>query len=458
MRQNNKITNINKKFHINPGMLVFLFIFIYILIYVVFYLRKEKLTLYQVTKYDISQDNSFNGLILRDESVITAEQAGYVAYYVSNGAKVKASQIVYSIDESGNTLKNLSSDGTAALTDEDYYKLTGTVTDYTDSYSPVDFGSVYDFKSNLDNKIFEFTSDARYSTLIDQADNLTGQVATYSSSASGTVSYYIDGLENLTQDDITSEYFEDYSYNYTKLSSGTLIEQGSPVYKILNSETWNIIIPLTESQYELYEEESTVSLYLNNSQKSVKANIECYKKGDDCFAKLTLYKYAVNYFDLRYVTVEIVTGNTSGLKIPNSSIIEKEFYCIPQELFTNGGNTDSLGVIALVMNEDGTPEYSFIETDIFDKTDTDYLINKNLFASGTLLQYPGSNDTYTVGKTASITGAYNANNGYCIFRKVNVLYTNGEYSIVEEGTAYGLSVYDNIILNADSSLDDAIIY
>ena len=36
------------------------------------------------------------------------------------------------------------------------------------------------------------------------------------------------------------------------------------------------------------------------------------------------------------------------------------------------------------------------------------------------------------------------------FKKIQVLYDNEEYSIVQSGTTYGLSVYDYIALDASS--------
>ena len=142
IRSDNKVSKMHRKVRINPAMLVFLFLFMYLLIYVVFYMNKSQLTLYQVTKSNISFDNNYSGLIIRDESVVKTGQAGYVAYYVSNGTRVRNGQTVYSIDESGNTLNDISTDSNVLL-DDDYIKLGLLADSFTAGYSDTDVQTVY---------------------------------------------------------------------------------------------------------------------------------------------------------------------------------------------------------------------------------------------------------------------------------------------------------------------------
>ena len=71
---------------------------------------------------------------------------------------------------------------------------------------------------------------------------------------------------------------------------------------------------------------------------------------------------------------------------------------------------------------------------------------------------PEGSQTYTVSQKAKLTGVYNMNNGYADFRKINVIYSNKEYSIVESGTMYGLNVYDHIVLDGSSVNDDDFVF
>ena len=70
---------------------------------------------------------------------------------------------------------------------------------------------------------------------------------------------------------------------------------------------------------------------------------------------------------------------------------------------------------------------------------------------------PDSSQTYTVGATDKLLGVYNVNKGYAVFKQVDILFQNEEYSIVRTGTAYGISLYDHIALKGDSIQEDDVL-
>ena len=69
-----------------------------------------------------------------------------------------------------------------------------------------------------------------------------------------------------------------------------------------------------------------------------------------------------------------------------------------------------------------------------------------------------SDDTYTLDKTASLSGVYNINKGYAVFRQVKILCESEEYYIISNGNDYGLSNYDHIALDSDTVRDNDIIF
>ena len=118
-------------------------------------------------------------------------------------------------------------------------------------------------------------------------------------------------------------------------------------------------------------------------------------------------------------------------------------------------------------DEEGHSTQKFVSPTFYSITDGMVYIdpNQGSFASndsyikaGDRIIIPDSNDLYQVGNTAGLTGAYCINQGYTQFKKVKVLYGNEEYTIVEEGTPFGLTIYDRIVLNADAVKEDQVIY
>ena len=75
-----------------------------------------------------------------------------------------------------------------------------------------------------------------------------------------------------------------------------------------------------------------------------------------------------------------------------------------------------------------------------------------------MLIKPESTETYTVNETKPLTGVYNINRGYAVFRKVTILCESDEYYIVEEGDAYGLSNYDHIVQDGTSIDQDEVVF
>ena len=87
----------------NIGMIVFLVIFIYVMINIISYFTKEKLTVYRVTKDEMTTTFSLTGIALRDESLLKASQNGYITYYVEEGKRVKKKGTLYILDKDGNS-------------------------------------------------------------------------------------------------------------------------------------------------------------------------------------------------------------------------------------------------------------------------------------------------------------------------------------------------------------------
>lgn len=160
----------------------------------------------------------------------------------------------------------------------------------------------------------------------------------------------------------------------------------------------------------------------------------------------------------RFIDIELILEDETGLKIPNSSIVEKEFFIVPKEYVTKGGNGNSDGVLRETYQEDGTATSEFVETAIHGETETEYYLDDISLRIGENILKPESSEKYVLSKRGSLTGVYNINKGYADFKQISILYQNEEYSIVRSNTQYGLSVYDYIVLDASAVEDDEFIY
>ena len=57
-----------------------------------------------------------------------------------------------------------------------------------------------------------------------------------------------------------------------------------------------------------------------------------------------------------------------------------------------------------------------------------------------------------------LQGVYCINKGYAVFRRIEVIDQNAEYSIIKKQTQYGISQYDYIVQDASTVREEDIVY
>ena len=454
-----KVAKYRRPLPVKTGMLIFSLIFLCMLYYVYAYFSSTRISPYEVQAGSIVVDNTCEGLALRQEDIVYADGSGYISYYARAGERVAGSSNVYTLDETGQVINTLTAslDG-EALDADSLNSLKTSMEAYESSISRTSFSQVYDFKSRMENQILSVMNDR----LIAQADALeeeTGGTFNFvKATEAGIIEFYTDGYEGVTKDTFTNDMLDSTSYEKRDLSKADIVNAGDPVYKLVTDETWNIIIPLDDEKLEALADKSSVSIRFLKNNLETTAGIEIMRRDGLAYGVLSLSNYMVDFAEDRYVQVELKLSQIEGLKIPATAIIEKQFYTIPVGYVTTGGDDDSDGFLRETYMEDGSTSTVFVPTTIYETTDEVYYVDCNDFSPGDYIVKPDSEERYQIGTTASLKGVYNINRGYAVFRKVNILYESGEYCIVEQGSTYGLSIYDHIVLDSKAVKEEEIIY
>lgn len=459
--QNNKIVKYRKPLNINIGMVIFAVIFIYIIICVFMYFTQKHIEGHQVKMGSLSSNNIYKGVALRDEEIVTALQAGYVNYYAREGERVGVGNLVYTLDESGKLADYLDTEVTGStLTGRDLNELKTEILDFTNTFDPEYFSTVYDFKYGVKGTVLKL-ANANILENVDKINSsgLSELISFCNAPSTGIVIYSVDGYEDLTLEQFNKDIFATKNYEKTQLISNELVEAGQPVYKISKNEDWSIVIQTDAAKAEELLEKEYVKVKFLKNQDTSWGEVSSYTNEDgDTFVQLTFTNSMVTFCTDRFIDIELILEDETGLKIPNSSIVEKEFFIVPKEYVTQGGNSSNYGVLKETYAEDGTATTEFIETTIYNETETEYYLDDMVLRIGDYIIKPDSTDKYAISKRGSLTGVYNINKGYADFKQINILYQNDEYSIVKSNTQYGLSVYDYIVLDASTVEDDEFIY
>lgn len=471
MSQKRKVVRVRRPMRLGLGFVVTLFAFLYVIILSVNYFNKKHISIYEVTETNIAKDNRCIGIILRKEQLERAPVAGYVNYYVADRDRVGKNATIYSIDESGNVYEMLSNtDQKVKLSDDDISGIRSTIASFHKAYNPQQYQQLSTFKSSIDGTVLELSSVNMLSSLrsvLDENELNSSSFRVVKSPASGIISYYVDEYSNLTADNVTTDMFEkDYENEYVRKLKA--VEAGSTIYKLITNDKWQIVMNLSAGQYEKLKERETelaaqgyetpsMTIKLIDSNITTTVYYELYKKGNGYFAKVDMSRYMINYIDDRFVEIELSFNSAEGLKIPNSAIIEQEFFLVPLDYLTQGADDDSLGIVVEAYDEKGEMYYDFRAATIYYADEENAYISKDLVDAGDYIINQSENDRKKISETQTLEGVYNVNKGYCVFRVIHKIYSNEEYSIVEPDSVYGISSYDHIVVDATTVSEQEII-
>lgn len=462
-KKKSKIIRYRHPRNINVGMIIFAIIFVYLLFSVYTYLKKEKIQFYEVVEGNIVNDRQYTGIILRNERVEHTDRAGYINYYIREGKRAAIGTRIYSIDESGNMAELLQEnpDANVGLTDSNLSDIKRQLSSFSMSYSNDKFENTYDLQYSLEAAVLEYANFNALGNLDSIMEQAGASFVQVTAPVSGVVSYAVDGFEDLAADQITESSFDRSGYSKAITKAGQLIEQSAPVYKLITSEEWSIVFPLTDDALEEYKDQTQLHVTFSSNDLDTTGNFSIITGADGAsYGKLDLSQYMVQFASDRYVTFEVDTERADGLKIPVTAVTEKDFYLIPLEYMVQGGDSSDTGFMKEVYSESGTA-VEFVPVSIYYATDEYYYVEKGEDAplqSGDYVVKPDSQDRYQIGQSATLEGVYNINKGYAVFKQIEIIKSNDEYYSIKKGTSYGLSVYDHIVLDANTVYEGQLIY
>ncbi len=466
MAENNKISQIRKPLNFNIGTLIFIIVFIYVLVYVIISLQTEQIVPYEVKEGTLAINYTYRAMAIREEQVVATDKAGYINYFAREGERVALGNLVYTVDETGELQDYLESmamsEGQSTLSDEDLIELRSEMVNFTQDFDSKNFSQVYDFKYGLKSDVLKLANVHVMDNISAMGSSqLSGMVSTCNAVNTGIVTYYVDGYEDITSSDVTLEMFDEEKYEKKQLEDNQLAASGDPVYKLSKSENWSLVLPIEENMAQDFLEEEYIKVrFLKNQYESWGEVFIINGADGNTYMELKFNNSMITFVKDRFVDIELLLHDEVGLKIPNSSIVNREFFLIPKEYITVNGDSGKGTILREAYKEDGTITSESLEIELysFDEEEGLYYVDATILQTGTNLIMLESQERYTVSKKASLIGVYYMNKGYADFRQIQILYQNDEYAIVKSNTTYGLNVYDYVVLNAESVSVEQFIY
>lgn len=462
MKNNKNIVKYRKPLNINIGVIIFVIIFIYLVFNVFSYLTTTHIPVYEVEQGTIAVNNIYNGLILREEKIYNAEYSGALNYYVKEASRVGFHQLVYSVDENGsvsNKINEARQNG-SNIDREQLDELEDSIREFQNAYQSQNFYNVYAFKEDVNTSLNQALSVSALNDISDYAQTAENNNTFHKaySDTDGIITYHTDGFENVTVDTFTDAMFDVSAYAKSNLMSNMQVTAGSPVYKLITSEQWYIVLPIPADTASQLADGEIVRIRFVKDKKEMNVNYTLTERAGQNYLILSLKNSMVRYAMERYVEVELLLSEETGLKIPNTSIVEKEFYTVPKDFFLKGGDTASDGLLVKHVDEDGNETTEFISPTIYYETENACYIDSEEIQAGETLLKQNSSEQYVLGSdTAVLKGVYNINKGYAVFKQIDILYQNEEYTVVRTGTSYGIALYDHIALDGSKVKENELV-
>lgn len=457
--QESKILQYRKKKYFNIGLVIFGIIFIYLVITVVMYLTAPHITPYEVREGSVLKDNAYTGLAIREETVVYSDASGYINYCAQNNGKVRAHTNIYALSAKKLELNSDTSVEDIVLTEEEQHTLLMKIQNFNENYKDSTFSDTYLLKNEIENMLQNITSQSK----LDQINTLLANgnpeaMTLYPTSDDGIVVQSVDGLEGLTKDTVTHKHLQKENYEKTEFQNNSKINAGDPVYKLITDEEWTLAVRLSQKSIESLAGKNFVKVRFVKDNQTLWAELDIKAVDDKFIAFLSFSDSMIRYANERYLDIELIFEDQSGLKIPKTAITTKDFYVVPKSYLTSGGNTKEDGVLKQTVDKNGKKITEFLTANVYYEDNETVYLNPDLFETGDVLLKPESTETFELKEKQSLKGVYNINKGYAVFKQVRILGESEEYYIIEEGNSYGLSNYDHIALDSKNIKENDVVF
>ena len=447
-RKSPHIIPYRRPFRLNVGLIMFLIIFLYVLISLLSYLTSHRTEVYAVRTGALSNNTIYQGIALRRESVVNSDYTGTVNYYNKEGERIPVGELAFSVNETGELADLLNSEEGSFFSEDDIARFRNEAISFSRTFTPASFSAVYDYKSGAVSSAQKISNRKILSEIPDLD---AARIHPCYAKEAGEIFYYVDNCEGVTFENLTAEDFNTSGYKKNQLRNGAKITAGDPAYKIITDVNWSVAVHVaSEEEADLLVKQSYIQVRFLENQMVCWASVSS-KSDDDgnYFVNLRFTNSMSEFCSDRFLDIELLSGQRTGLKVPNSSITKGNFFLVPKEFVFEGTNGQK-GVLLEVYTEKNEKSVQFVPAVPYSENEDCYYLDDSVLRAGEILDRPNSSDQFTLGDQAELIGVYYINKGYPDFRQITINYQNEEYAIVEPNSTYGLQEYDYIVLYANS--------
>ncbi|MGN1085119.1 MAG: HlyD family efflux transporter periplasmic adaptor subunit [Lachnospiraceae bacterium] len=467
MAKDNKIVKFRTRREVNIGLVVAFGVLIILILNIYRYFTTPHLSVYEVQAGSAGSESKAVAMILRAETVYRTDQAGYLNYYYREGARIAKGAKVYSLNDSSD-LQNLltMNEENSMLTENDLGRLKSDVRAFCAKYSDAAFSESYKLREDFLSDYLRYRDVSMLDAITEGSVTTVGGLRTVYAPESGSVTYYSDLYDGYTVERITGEEFLQENRTVPERSKPTgLSAIDSFAYKLVTDDNWQLVISLDEDSFRrLQTGGDTVTFRISGDSALYRKPYETLFINGGHYLLVEMERYVTDYFSERFLDITLSFNAEEGLKIPGTSIVEKEVYQIPERFVMAGGmgDEDSVGVSVECFDEasgEVKPDYRPISPLFFE--DGYYYVAAEALDSGSYINSSGltaePERAMLYSFLTNLEGVYNMNQGYAVFKRIERITDLEDYILVRSGLAGGVALYDHIVLDVSAVTKDVIL-
>jgi hypothetical protein len=328
LEDNKKVTKMPHRVAL-PRIEVILFIcvFIYIIFHLVSYFSGKHIAVTEVKQGEIVTDNRFTALALRDETLVPSDASGEAYYYLPHESRVKKNETVVSLDKTGDLIREIKNgtNSDVSLTDDQKLAITELLSSFNEAYSPESFSSTYYLKQNATDYLALIKGEQVKKSLSKDIKSLVsdGSVTNVTAPTAGLLCLSYDNLNGLTEDTFTKDSFDETALKTTEVSTGDDISDGDTAFRLVTSDNWKLVVPVSVSLADDLKSQGAIEIRFEKDGTKVWGVPHIIERDNAKYLVLELDDSMDRFSDSRFLDIELLFDNESGLKVPNSSIVSR---------------------------------------------------------------------------------------------------------------------------------------
>lgn len=419
----------------------------------------------------LEKQAEISGILIRDETVYTAERNGIITYNVSQNERIRKSQFVaeikdtVEIQQTEMELQEINEQILAlqekrdelSIFSKDIERLETQVQGIVESsiYSLVtgNIDNIYEAKELIDknlnsrNQMLLSENTGSLETLSSQKFDIEEQINSntqkiYSNDA-GIVSYHTDGLEEILNFDSMNALTKEETLMLPKNTSEFRLDvlENEAVFKVVSDNTLYIASYIETDSISLWSEGNTRTIYINDSGTSypLEVKIEALQRGTyETYVLMSTNKDMINFIDARNISFQ-VTAPKEGFKVALSAIVQENLIKIPNEYFSQDGSVikkTEAGNLLVPIDIAGEDElFKFAN------------INSQILDIGDIIVNAETGKEYQINEIQIVKGIYIVNAGVSSLREIDTdgAVQDDQFIILDTSKNTNIKLYDRYL-------------